>query len=77
MRASWAPELIRADIGVLVQRVPDAQGLQLALEPRLDFLGDRLLDQQAGAGAADMTLVEKDAIDDAFDGLVDRRRRRR
>ena len=33
----------------------------------------RLLHQQAGAGAADVALVEEDAVDDALDGLVDGR----
>ena len=32
-----------------------------------------LLDEQAAAGAADLALVEEDAVDDALDGLVERR----
>ena len=36
------------------------------------LLGDRLLDQQPRAGAADVALVEEDAVDDALDRLVDR-----
>ena len=32
-----------------------------------------LLDEQARAGAADVALVEVDAVDDALDGLIDRR----
>ena len=33
---------------------------------------DALLDEQPRAGAADVALVEEDAVDDALDGLVDR-----
>ena len=32
-----------------------------------------LFDEQARAGAADVALVEVDAVDDAFDGLIERR----
>ena len=32
-----------------------------------------LLDEQARAGAADVALVEVDAVDDALDGLIERR----
>ena len=44
-----------------------------ALEPVEHVVGDRLLHQQPRAGAADVALVEEDAVDDALDGLVDRR----
>jgi len=37
---------------------------------------NRFLDQEAGAGAADMALVEEDAVDDALDGLGRSARRR-
>ena len=36
------------------------------------LVGDRLLHQQPRAGAADVALVEEDAVDDALDRLVDR-----
>ena len=36
-------------------------------------VGDRLLHQQPAAGAADVALVEEDAVDDALDRLVERR----
>ena len=36
-------------------------------------LGDRLLDEQPRPGAADLALVEVDAVDDALDRLVERR----
>ena len=34
---------------------------------------DALLDEQPRAGAADVALVEEDAVDDPLDGLVERR----
>ena len=37
------------------------------------LVGDRLLHQQPGARAAHMALVEEDPLDDALDGLVQRR----
>ena len=62
----------RADVGVLVERVADAQ--QAHPPPQLldDLLGDALLQQQPRAGAAHVALVEEDAVDDALDGLVER-----
>jgi hypothetical protein len=60
-----------ADVGVLVHRVTDPQGRQAALEPAVDVVGDRLLDERE-PGAADVALVEEDAVDDALDGLVER-----
>ena len=60
-----------ADVGVLVERVAEAQGAQAALEGVEHLLGDGLLDEQPGACAADVALVEEDAADDALDGLVD------
>ena len=38
-----------------------------------ELLGDRLLHEQPGARAADVALVEEDPVDDALDGLVERR----
>ena len=37
-----------------------------------DFLRDAFLDQQPRSRAADVALVEEDAVDDALDGLVER-----
>ena len=62
----------RADVGVLVERVADAQRGHPALEPLQHLVGDGLLDEQPRAGAADVALVEEDAVDDALDGLVER-----
>jgi hypothetical protein len=67
----------RADVGVLVERVAEAQLLHALPQLRLDLLGDALLHEQARARAADVALVEEDALDDALDRLVDRRRPRR
>jgi hypothetical protein len=61
-----------ADVGVFVERVADAQGGDAALEAGEEIGGDAFLDEQAGAGAADVALVEEDAVDDALDGLVER-----
>ena len=73
-----APELLlrvdRADVGVLVERVAHAQGLEPVAQPPYDLVVDRFLDEQARAGATDVALVEVDRIDDAlhriFDGRV-------
>ena len=61
-----------ADVGVLVERVADPQRGHPALEPVEQLVGDRLLHQQPRARAADVALVEEDAVDDALDRLVDR-----
>src|SRR6266480_7815688 len=61
----------RPDVGVLVQRIADAKRRQPALELLHDGLVDRLLDEQARAGAADVPLVEVDAVDDPLDGLIE------
>src|SRR5687768_2335143 len=63
----------RADVGVLVERIADAQHIDPAFELRHEELGDRFLDEESRAGAADVTLVEEDPVDYAFDRLVDRR----
>src|SRR3954471_3422128 len=62
----------RADVGVLVEWVADAQRRETALELVDDRLVDRFLDEQARAGAAHVPLVEVDAVDDALDRLVER-----
>jgi hypothetical protein len=61
----------RADVGVLVHRVADAERGEADLEFLGDFLDDRFLNKETRAGAADFALVEVDAVDDALDGLVD------
>ena len=63
----------RADVGVLVERVAHAQRAHAPAQALQDLVGDGLLHQHAAAGAADVALVEEDAVDDALDGLVQRR----
>ena len=63
----------RADVGVLVERIAEAQRRHALLQRRDHLVGDRLLHEQPRAGAADVALVEEDAVDDALDGLVERR----
>src|SRR4051794_25391858 len=61
------------DVGVLVQWIADPQRREAALELRHERLVDRLLDEETRAGAADVSLVEVDAVDDSLDRLVERR----
>ena len=63
----------RPDVGVLVERVADADRRQAVLELLDERLDDRLLGEQPRPGAADLALVEVDAVDDPLDGLVERR----
>ena len=63
----------RADVGVLVERIAEAQRRHARLQLGDDLIGDRLLHEQARARAADVSLVEEDAVDDALDRLVERR----
>src|SRR5204862_7469037 len=63
----------RADVGVLVEWVADAQCRQAALELRDERLVDRLLDEEPRARAADVARAEVDAVDDPLDRLVGRR----
>ena len=51
---------------------PSAERRQPALELRDRLLVDRLLHEQARAGAADVALVEVDAVDDPLDRAVER-----
>src|SRR4051794_7240998 len=61
----------RADVGVLVEWVTDSQGRQTSLELVDDGFVDRLLHEQTRPGAADVTLIEVDAVDDPLDRLVE------
>ncbi len=62
----------RPDVGVLVHRVADTEGGKAILEAPDELVRDRFLDEQPATGAADLALVEEDAVDDALDGLVER-----
>src|SRR5207245_8681340 len=48
----------RSDVGVLVERVAQAQRREPSLQLLEQRLGDRLLDKQPAARAADVALVE-------------------
>ena len=73
MRASCSAELIAPMSVFLSSGSPRRSVAMRVLQRGDDLLGDRLLHEQARAGAADVALVEEDAVDDALDGLVERR----
>src|SRR5439155_24655500 len=62
----------RAHVGVLVQWIADAQSRESALELLEYRLVDRFLHEEARPRAANVPLVEVDAVHDSFDGLVER-----
>ena len=61
----------RADVDGFVERRADAEGFHAGADLVVELLGDALLHEQARAGAADLALVEPDAVDEAFDGGVE------
>ncbi len=64
----------RADVRVLVERVAEAQRLHaVAAACATSGSCDRLLHEETRARAADVALVEVDAVDDPLDRLVERR----
>ena len=63
----------RADVRVLVERIPETKSLDPIRELAEHRIRDRFLDEEPRARATDMALVEVDAADDPFDRLVDRR----
>jgi hypothetical protein len=67
------PGVDRADVGVLVQRIAHPQRGDARPQQLHQLVGDRLLHEQPGARAAHVALVEEDPLDDALDGLVQRR----
>jgi len=60
------------DVGVLIERIPDAQRLDAVLQFADDNVRHGFLHEQARARTADVPLVEEDAVDDPFHGLVER-----
>ena len=56
-----------------IERIAGAQGGEADFELGEHGGGDGFLDQQPRTGATDVALVEEDAVDDAFHGLVERR----
>src|SRR5665213_287378 len=67
------PRIDRADVGVLVERIADAQRLD-AIAQFLDDLGiNSFLHEQPRARATNVALIKINSIDDTFDGLINRR----
>src|SRR6185312_13646487 len=60
----------RSNVDGLVERRANTKRLHAGTDLAVKRLGDALLHQQARAGAADLSLVEPDAIDQTFDGGV-------
>ena len=73
MRASCAAELIAPMSVFLSSGSPSRSVASRRCSARDQLVGDRLLHEQPRARAADVALVEEDAVDDALDGLVERR----
>ena len=71
MRASCAAELIAPMSVFLSSGSPTRRVAIRRFNESSTASYAALLDQQAGARAADVALVEEDAVDDALDGLVD------
>ena len=61
----------RANIGVLVKRIADTQGLNAVAQFAKHRTVNAFLDEEARARTTDVTLVEKDCADDSFHSLVD------
>src|SRR5271170_8361539 len=60
-----------ADVDGFVERRADAERVHAVANFGDQRFGDALLHQKAGAGAADLALIEPDAVDEAFDGGVE------
>ena len=60
-----------ADVDGLVEGVADPEAVHPVFQFVVEAGGDAFLDEEAGAGAADLALVEPDGVDEAFDGAVE------
>src|SRR5579859_2671284 len=60
-----------ADVDGFIERRSDAESVHAIANFGDERLGDALLHQEARTGAADLALVEPDAVDEAFDGGVE------
>src|SRR5205823_14711265 len=60
-----------ADVYGFIERRADAQRVHARLQLARKFFGDAFLDQQARAGAADLSLIEPDTIHQSFDRRVE------
>ncbi len=58
-------------VDALVQRVADAKLVHAGLEARMESVGKALLNQQTGARATHLPLIEPDRIDQSLDRAVD------
>src|SRR5208283_4865862 len=61
----------RTHVDVVVEGRTNAKGAHTAANLVDQDFGDALLHQKARAGAADLSLIEPDTIDQAFDGAVE------
>src|SRR5215469_18973827 len=61
----------RADIDGLVERRPNAEGAHSLLNFIQQRFGNALLHEQARAGAANLALIEPDAVHQAFDRTIE------
>src|SRR5260370_18789208 len=59
------------NVNGFVQRRTDSQGVHAVLNFADQLIRDALLHQQPRAGAANLSLVEPDAVDEALDGAVE------
>ena len=67
------PRIDRADVGVFVERIADAQSRNAIAQFADDLRENAFLHEQARAGATNVALIEINSGDDSFDRLIDRR----
>ena len=60
-----------SEVDGFVEGASDAEGFHSGADFGVEFVGDGFLDEESGAGAADLALVEPDGVDEAFDGTVE------
>src|SRR5467141_57473 len=60
----------RADVDGFIERRADPQRVHAVLDLADQFVRDALLHQQPRTGAANLPLVEPDAVDQAFHGAI-------
>src|SRR5579864_7333440 len=59
-----------ADVNGFIERRADAQRVHAIADFSDERLGDALLHKETRAGAADLTLIEPDAVNEAFYGGI-------
>lgn len=60
-----------SEVDGFVEGATDAEGFHAGADFGVELFGDAFLDEESGAGAADLALVEPDGIDEAFYGAVE------